>query len=133
VREPAGGAVLDASAILALLLGEPGAERVEAALEGGAAPTTILAEVVGYFARHRLDVGELKAGLGELEVRFVPLDDELAWRTGELEPPTRAAGLSLTDRSCLALAERLGTPALTGDRQWTRVAGELGIEVELIR
>jgi ribonuclease VapC len=125
--------VLDSSAILALLMGEPGAERVEAALGDGTAPTTILAEVVGYFARRGLDLGELRASLDELEIRFVPVDDDLAWRTGGLEPATRPAGLSLADRSCLALAARSGAPALTGDRRWPRVAGAAGVSVELIR
>jgi len=73
------------------------------------------------------------AAVDRLDILFVPLDRELAWTAGSLEPRTRTAGLSLTDRSCLALAVRLGVPALTGDRAWSRVASEVGATVEQIR
>lgn len=125
--------VLDSSALIALLMGEPGAERVARELGDAAAPTTILAEVVGYFARHGFSLGELRSNLDALEVRFTAVDHELAWRAGELELPTKPAGLSLADRTCLALAARLGAPALTGDRQWPKIAEVIGVEVELFR
>lgn len=52
--------VLDASAILALLLNEPGAAKVAAAVGDAAVTTVNLAEAVGYFAR---------SGLSEAEIR----------------------------------------------------------------
>jgi PIN domain nuclease of toxin-antitoxin system len=125
--------VVDSSALIALLMHEPGADRVAAAIGTAVAPTTILAELVGYFAKHELDLPELRATLEELALDFVALDHDTAWITGELEPATRSAGLSLADRSCLALARQLGVAALTGDRAWKRSAPGLGIEVELIR
>jgi PIN domain nuclease of toxin-antitoxin system len=125
--------VVDSSALIALLMHEPGADRVAAVIGTAVAPTTMLAEVVGYFAKHKLDLSELKATLEELELDFVALDRETAWIAGELEPVTRSAGLSLADRSCLALARQLGVAALTGDRAWRRSAPGLKIEVELIR
>ena len=48
-----------------------------------------------------------------------------------LRPITRPQGLSLADRACLALAARLGVPALTADRSWTDA--EVEADVELIR
>jgi len=44
---------------------------------------------------------------------------------------TRARSVSLADRACLALASRLGLPALTADRAWQVL--DLGVEVRLIR
>lgn len=125
--------VIDSSALIALLMHEPGWERVMAAVTAAVAPTTILSELVGYFAKNDLDLEELRSSLRELDLDFVALDHETAWLAGEMEPATRAAGLSLADRSCLALARRLDRVALTGDRAWIRVARDLGIEVELFR
>lgn len=125
--------VLDSSALIALLMREPGAERVAQDMANAVAPTTILAEVVGYFARHSFSLAELRSSLDALEVQFTAVDHELAWRAGELEPLTKPAGLSLADRTCLALAARLGTSALTGDRQWPTITDALGIEIELFR
>jgi PIN domain nuclease of toxin-antitoxin system len=125
--------VIDSSALIALLMHEPGADRVLAALTAAVAPTTILAEVVGYFAKNELELAELRASLQELDLDFAALDHETAWLAGEMEPATRVAGLSLADRSCLALARRLGTAVLTGDRAWAKVADKLGVEVELFR
>ncbi|MBB6018538.1 hypothetical protein ACFP9V_25470 [Deinococcus radiopugnans] len=48
-----------------------------------------------------------------------------------LRPLTRTAGLSLGDHDCLALAERLGVPALTTG--WVRSTLSLGIATEVLR
>lgn len=48
-----------------------------------------------------------------------------------LRPITRRQGLSLADRACLALAERLDVPALTADRKW--LEADVVAEVQLIR
>lgn len=66
-------------------------------------------------------------------VEHVAPDAALAHDIGMLVPATRAAGLSLGDRACLALARRLGVPALTAERRWAEVAGVAGVEVRLIR
>ena len=109
--------VLDASAVLAFLLGEAGADRVSVALEGepccSAANWSEVAQrmLVG---GHDLGlVRSLMAGYG-LRVEPVTVEDaEWAarrWRRGE--------GLSLADRLCMALAERLDTHVLTADTAW---------------
>ena len=64
-------------------------------------------------------------------MQIVPFDAELAYRAGMLRSATRPAGLSLGDRACLALAERLGLPALTADRAWGAL--QVGIPVDVIR
>ena len=47
------------------------------------------------------------------------------------DAPTRATGLSLGDRACLALAQRLRVPAVTADREWANV--NVGITIQLVR
>jgi ribonuclease VapC len=125
--------VLDASALLALVLDEPGGPRVRTELPDSALSVVNLAEVVGYYARMGSDPESLRRELREFEVQVYDLDENLAYAIGLLRPLTEAAGLSLADRACLALARRLGVPALTSDRQWATVADAVGVEVRLIR
>ncbi|MGO9959663.1 MAG: twitching motility protein PilT [Solirubrobacteraceae bacterium] len=60
-----------------------------------------------------------------------PFTDADALAAAALFPKTTTKGLSLGDRSCLALAQRLGAPALTAEHVWAEL--ELDIEVQLIR
>jgi ribonuclease VapC len=126
-------AVIDASAILALLLGEPGAQKVAAVLADSVVTTISLSEVVGYYARSGADEAGIRTMLNALPCERAPFDEELAYTTGMLLPLTRSAGLSLGDRACLALAKRLGLPAMTADRPWRDIAGAVGVTVDLIR
>lgn len=126
-------AVLDASALLALLRSEPGAERVRAALPDAAMSTVNLAEVVGHFARSGAAEDEIREVLQPLPIRLVPFTDELATVAGLLAPLTRRAGLSLGDRACLALARQLNAYALTADRSWQGLSSALDIAIDLIR
>ena len=126
-------AILDASALLALLQGEPGGELVRPILADAAISALNLAEIVGHFARHGVSERDIRSVLDPLPVERVPFDEALAYAAGLLLPSTRSAGLSLGDRACLALAGRLGVKVLTSDRAWKPLGGTLGIDVELIR
>lgn len=113
--------VLDASALLALLQGEPGADAVEETLGTAAMSTVNLAEVLHKTAQYRIPDEGLEYDLEALGVRLVPFDDVDARRTSEVWERAPRAGLSLGDRACLALAERLDAEALTADRSWSRL------------
>ena len=126
-------AVVDASAVIALILGEPGAESVETIIADCAITTVNLAEVVGYLARNGAAETAIREMVDALRMETVPLDRELAYAVGVLLPATRVAGLSLGDRACLSLAHRRGVKAITTDRSWLRVARTVGVEVEVIR
>ena len=123
--------VLDASAILALLNAEPGAEVVEAALPGAFTSTVNLSETVAKLAERGMPEGLIRVALGEIGLQVIPFDEDLAYQTGLLRVPTRSAGLSLGDRACLALGRRLKLPVLTTDRGWASL--DVGVEVRLIR
>lgn len=125
--------VLDASALLAMLLAEPGAETVRAALADAAISTVNLSELVGYFARNGASETQIREILDPLPVERMPFDAELAYAAGLLAARTRRFGLSLGDRACLALARKLGARALTANRSWRNVAAALGLEIALIR
>ena len=123
--------VLDASAMLATIHREPGADRVADILPRSAMSTVNLTEAFQSVLERGLSIEDLASRIESfgvlLEVPTVA-DAELA---AALRLTTRDSGLSLADRFCLALAERLGATAVTADRAWVR--SDHGVSVELIR
>jgi ribonuclease VapC len=126
-------AVLDASALLALLLGEPGKEKVREVLAESAISVVNFGEVAGLLARSGMPPTSIRQVLDPLPSERVAMDEELAYAVGFLLPVTKSAGLSFGDRACLALALRLGVRALTADKNWSGVASAAGVTIELIR
>jgi PIN domain nuclease of toxin-antitoxin system len=122
---------LDASALLALLNHEPGRETVEEALPGAAISSVNVSEVAARLGDRRMPVEAIRAAIADLELAIHAFDLELALDTGALRPLTRALGLSLGDRACLALARRLSWPALTADRAWLEL--DVGVEIQAVR
>ncbi len=134
VRPSASSLVLDASALLALVFNEAGADVVEEAMSGDVAMSAVnLAEVVSRLVDYGLDAAEATDILGPLSFRFRVVDfgSEAAWRSGLLRSATKRLGLSLGDRACVALAVELDIPVLTADQAWSSLA--LGISVRTIR
>ncbi len=124
--------VLDASALLALINGEPGHQQVRAALLAEAAIGVVnLAEVVTKLVDAGMVELVIRQTLAPLRLEVVQFDAELAYRTGLLRRLTRQAGLSLGDRACLALAQYLALPVLTADRAWQGL--QLGVAIQVIR
>lgn len=129
--------VLDASALLAHLRDEPGADVVAEAIASGAVISTVnLAEVFSRVADRGEDPAKLAAeltqsGLLDGAITVEPFTAADAVEVGRLRSLTRDAGLSLGDRACLALARRLDAPALTADTDWQGVAH--GVELRPIR
>lgn len=124
-------AVLDASALLAVLLGEPGAEAVVPYL-----PRVVVSAVNAAEALTRLtDLGmALDAAtrcLAGLDLETAPFATADATVAASLRQATRPLGLSLGDRACLALGLARGLPVLTADREWAKL--DAGVRVELIR
>lgn len=129
--------VLDASALLAYLREEPGADDVADAIADGAAISTVnLAEVFSRSADRGADPAKLAtaltdSGLLDGAITVEPFTVADAITAARLRPMTRDAGLSLGDRACLALARRLNSPAVTADAAWQRIAH--GVELRQIR
>ena len=125
--------ILDASALLAFLLAEPGKDRVAEALMEGAVMTTVnFAEVVTkYVLRGAKD--RAATLLERIPLTLVPVDEDLALRSALMADVTRPAGLSMGDRICLALGQRTGQTVLTADRSWLDIAAAVGAVVEAVR
>ena len=129
--------VLDASALLAFIRDEPGADAVEQALDAGAVISAVnWAEVLTKTAEVGQDPDLLASqlhrdGLLGDALQIIALDATDGPPIARLRHTTRQHGLSLADRACLTLAQRLALPALTTDRAWTGL--DLTITVQLIR
>lgn len=124
--------VVDASALLTYLLGEPGSDAVVAALQRGAAMSAVsVAEVLSKLTDAGASVDETWPAIEALGIEVVAVGADEAVGIARLRPVTRDSGLSMADRACLDLAAVRGAPALTADRAWTSV--DVGVEVHLIR
>lgn len=124
--------VLDASALLAVINNEPGADVVAAAMAVGAAMSAVnLSEVATKLSEGGVSDADLLIALQGFQIVFMPFDEDSAYRSARLRAATKAIGLSFGDRACLALAQRLGLPAYTADRAWQTLS--IGITVRVIR
>ncbi len=123
--------VIDASALLAMLNAEPGAEVVAEAILRAAISAVNISEVVSKLSEAGMPESAIRHALQPLGMEVVPFDEDQAYQAGLLRVPTKDAGLSLGDRGCLGLAGKLGLPALTADRTWLKLS--LGVTVKIIR
>ena len=120
-------AVLDASALLAYLQQEAGAEIVKAAFGRAVISTVNWAETVQKTSPTTDEAAELRQGLQSLGLAFLPLSVEQAETAGRLREQTARFGLSLGDRACLAVGMEDGRTVYTADRVWQK----LGLDVEI--
>jgi PIN domain nuclease of toxin-antitoxin system len=129
--------LLDASALLSLLLSQPAETEVSALLKRGncAIPAPCLTEVVDKLIRkHHVDPAAVSERLGPLideVIRVMPADQSIAWRAGELHAAhydRKNCALSLADCQLLASAEADDEIA-TSDSGVAATAGKLGIGI----
>ena len=130
--------VLDASALLSIVLDEGGRERVDEIMDRSRIHAVNLAEVVGRLVRSGMPAERAVATLHELHLE---VEEEFGVRQAEfcgaLLGTRRDLGLSLGDCVCLTMAAWLGAVAVTADRRWKElddaVVNDAKIRVELIR
>jgi len=128
--------LLDASAILAYLHDEPGADRVAQALTSLAdcqVTAANHAEVIAKCLDRGVAAEDVAPMLAEMGYRVIGLTAEDGALAGRLRTSTRPQGLRLGDRLCLAAAQRLACPVLTADRPWLELAAPLGLDIVCIR
>jgi ribonuclease VapC len=124
--------VLDASALLVLLNREPGGEKLTPQLLEAATSSTVnLAEVQSKFVSRGMKPDDA------WEATVSPIREASAFTVeqakiaGSLIAQTKALGLSLGDRACLALAIALHAPVYTADRLWKNL--KVGVRVHVVR
>ena len=125
--------VLDTSAVLAYLFEEGGADQVSPVLEtaSGLISSVNFSELFSKLIDQGMPPAIIRETLFGLELELVPHDEEQAFITGELRTVSKAYGLSLGDRACLALGIVKQLPVLTADRVWLNVSVQT--EVRVIR
>jgi ribonuclease VapC len=124
--------VLDASAILAVINGEPGAEKLTPDLLARAVGSTVnLAEVQTKLLSRGWTSEQAWEDATSPVREVLPFDEEHARIAGDLATQTRHLGLSLGDRACLALGIALHVPVYTAEKAWKKV--RVGVRIQVIR
>jgi PIN domain nuclease of toxin-antitoxin system len=121
--------VLDASALLALMLAEPGAEAIIEMLPTAVIGAVNLAEVIAKLQERGIPEAEIDGNVAALNLPVIPFDEGQAIASGKLRARTRS--LSPGDRACLALAMARDTRAVTKDRGWDGL--EIGAKIVVVR
>jgi len=124
--------VLDASALMAILNREPGAERLTPDVLIRAVMSTVnLTEVQGKLVTLGISPDDAWSAIVGSVREAAPFTFEQAREAGNLIASTLPFGLSLGDRACLALALERRAPIYTADRAWKNL--KLNIPIHVIR
>ncbi len=124
--------VLDASAILAVINGEPGADTLTPALLAHASASAVnLAEVQAKLVSRGWTSEQAWEDATSPLREVLSFDEQQARIAGDLVMQTRHIGLSLGDRACLALGTVLNLPVYTAEKAWTKL--KIGVPIRLIR
>jgi PIN domain nuclease of toxin-antitoxin system len=125
--------VVDASALLAYLFGERGADRFVSVIGSWPAMSAVnWSEVRQKCVSRGVDGDELRQRVFDAGLHVVELTVDGAERIADLWPVTHSRGLSLADRACLALAIQVRRPAVTADQAWTQLSVD-GLVVHSLR
>lgn len=123
--------VLDASAVLAILFDEIGGDHALRSARGALLSTVNLVEILAKAAGRSIDAQHAMTQVERLGIVTLPFSTDEALLAATLLPATRAYGLSLADRACLALGMSRKMSVLTTDRVWADL--NIGIDIQLIR
>ena len=124
--------VIDASVLLAYIRKENCLEDLSLILPYSIMSTVNYAEVIAVLSDHSMPQEVIDLTIPTMIYEIVPFDSAQANITGQLREKSKAKGLSLGDRACLALGQMMQLPVYTADRIWSQVKIE-GVEVRLIR
>ncbi|MGD9721468.1 MAG: type II toxin-antitoxin system VapC family toxin [Pirellulales bacterium] len=121
--------VLDASALIAFLRNEPGADIVRDRLRGSSISAVNYSEVLKKTIELKGTADEARVRIDALPISIVPFDVEQAVGSAALYPLSKPHGLSFADRACLALGISCNVDVLTTEKDMT----EVDVPVNVVR
>ena len=129
--------VIDSSSVLAFAFGEPGADIVVGIAADDDNHLLIssvnMAEILAKMIDKGIPLDMAAEIISPLALEEIAFDHAQVQESSTLREITRRSGLSLGDRSCLALGRSRKLPVLTSDRIWLEVAGDVGVEIIITR
>jgi ribonuclease VapC len=127
--------VMDSSAILAILRGEPGCDYVQELLQSEecSISSVNMAEVGSKLIDYGLPPEEFPRIARQLQIDIIDFNTMQSIQSAQIRKITRSAGLSLGDRACIALAQLMQGCVVTSDRAWLDIAETTQIKVLMIR
>ena len=124
-------AVLDASAVLAMMRNERGGASVRQLIRQSIMSAVNLSEVLSKLIDYGAAPESAREAVSALPCKVEPFDLDQALAAGKMRTRARETGLSLGDRACLALAEARDLPAVTADTRWN--AFQSTVEIRQLR
>lgn len=131
-RQVVNKVVLDASALLALIKNESGADKVEQLLGSIIMSSVNVSEVATILFNHDMSMKDFNESILPLISTILSFDENQALITASLYKKTKTKGLSLGDRACIALGMHLQIPIYTADKIWSEIDLD-NADVRLIR
>jgi PIN domain nuclease of toxin-antitoxin system len=119
--------LLDASTILAIILGEAGSQEAVSLLNGANISTVNQSEVLRKLVDGGLSISDAKREFDRFELSCINFDQQQSVEAARLRPLTRHLGMSFADRACLALAGIKNWPVYTADRRWSEFNSDIDI------
>jgi ribonuclease VapC len=123
--------VVDASAIIAVIKDEPGAQLVVQVARRAYVSAVNYSEIMAWLGERGATIEEVEKIVGAFDLTVEAFDRPRAIAAGLLAARTKRRNISFGDRACLALAMELGIPVMTGDRAWRDL--DVGVEIRLFR
>jgi PIN domain nuclease of toxin-antitoxin system len=124
--------VLDASALLALVQEEKGAEIIRSLLKSSVMSAVNVAESLTVLQRIGIAPEEAIISISDMITTIIPFDLDQARFVAELDDQGQHKGLSLGDRACIYLGIKLQIPIYTADKIWARLQLDAA-DIRLIR
>src|SRR5690349_17512258 len=116
--------ILDSSALLAAVLGEPGADHVLEVVDRAALSAVNLLEVSGKLIQKGVPAERVRERLASFALPTISWSEEDVWASADFVTLAWTHGFSLADRVCLHLAHRYRAQAVTTDREWAKLASK---------
>lgn len=114
-------ALLDTSAVIAILKKEPGYKILEDIIANSSISSVNLSEFISVLARASIPTNEIDKIIIDIIPEIIPFSEDIAIESGKLTNYTKKYGLSLGDRACIATGIYHNMIIYTADKIWSEL------------